>query len=99
MSSCFSRCLRVPIAIRAFYESYLWILQTLFLTHPDLHPGLLAVERSGFPRLTSRPVAPGLEAYFLLAHVRNAEKLAHEQEDIVLVASEYIYNSYIFSIC
>ena len=23
------------------YESYLWILQTLLLTHPDLHPGLL----------------------------------------------------------
>ena len=42
MSSCFSRCLRVPIAIRAFYESYLWILQTLLLTHPDLHPALLA---------------------------------------------------------
>src|SRR5580698_8362287 len=41
MSSCFSRCLRVPIAIRAFYESYLWILQTLSLRHPDLHPGLL----------------------------------------------------------
>jgi hypothetical protein len=41
MSSCFSRCLRVPIAIRAFYESYLWILPTLLLTHPDLHPGLL----------------------------------------------------------
>jgi hypothetical protein len=33
--------LRVPIAIRAFYESYLWIPQTLLLTHPDLHPGLL----------------------------------------------------------
>src|ERR1035438_7717363 len=44
MSSCFSRCLRVPIAIRAFYESYLWILQTLLLTHPDLHPGLLGTE-------------------------------------------------------
>ena len=43
MSSCFSRCLRVPIAIRAFYESYLWILQTLLLTHPDLHPGLLGL--------------------------------------------------------
>src|ERR1700728_1606017 len=43
MSSCFSRCLRVPIAIRAFYESYLWILQTLSLTHPDLHPGLLGI--------------------------------------------------------
>src|SRR6202167_4473057 len=42
MSSCFSRCLRVPIAIRAFYESCLWILQTLLLKHPDLHPGLLA---------------------------------------------------------
>jgi len=34
--------LRVPIAIRAFYESGLWILQTLLLKHPDLHPGLLA---------------------------------------------------------
>ena len=43
MSSCFSRCLRVPIAIRAFYEAYLWILQTLLLTHPDLHPGLIDV--------------------------------------------------------
>lgn len=43
MSSCFSRCLRVPIAIRAFYESYLWILQTLLFTHPDLHPGLLYI--------------------------------------------------------
>ena len=45
MSSCFSRCLRVPIAIRAFYESYLWILQTLLLTHPDLHPALLGSYR------------------------------------------------------
>jgi hypothetical protein len=43
MSSCFSRCLRVPIAIRAFYESGLWILQTLLLKHPDLHPGLLGL--------------------------------------------------------
>jgi hypothetical protein len=42
MSSCFSRCLRVPIPIPAFYESYLWILQTLLLTNPDLHPGLIA---------------------------------------------------------
>src|SRR6202034_2934048 len=47
MSSCFSRCLRVPIAIRAFYESYLWILQTLLLRHPDLHPGLLREEKPG----------------------------------------------------
>jgi hypothetical protein len=44
MSSCFSRCLRVPIAIRAFYESGLWILQTLLLKHPDLHPGLLVAK-------------------------------------------------------
>jgi hypothetical protein len=41
MSSCFSRRLRVPIAMRAFYKSCLWILQTLLLKHPDLHPGLL----------------------------------------------------------
>jgi hypothetical protein len=27
MSSCFSRCLRVPIAMRTFYEPSLWILQ------------------------------------------------------------------------
>jgi hypothetical protein len=46
MSSCFSRCLRVPIAIRAFYESWLWIPQTLLLTHPDLHPGLLGLIQS-----------------------------------------------------
>src|ERR1700730_4378692 len=41
MSSCFSRCLRVPIAIRAFYKSYLWIPHTFSLTHLDFHPGLL----------------------------------------------------------
>ena len=41
MSSCFSRCLRVPIAMRAFYEQCLWILQNLLLTHPDLHHRLL----------------------------------------------------------
>jgi dihydrofolate reductase len=32
--------LRVPIALLAFYESYLWILPTLLLMHTDLHPGL-----------------------------------------------------------
>jgi hypothetical protein len=41
--------LRVPIAIRAFYESYLWILQTLLLTHPDLHPGLLGTTTENHP--------------------------------------------------
>ena len=51
MSSCFSRCLRVPIAIRAFYESYLWILQTLLLRHPDLHPGLLGFKASRAARV------------------------------------------------
>ena len=30
-----------PIAMRAFYKSCLWILQTLLLKHPNLHPGLL----------------------------------------------------------
>src|ERR1700733_7907886 len=59
MSSCFSRCLRVPIAIRAFYESYLWILQTLSLTHPDLHPGLLDIAlRLGAPFLVERGIDP-----------------------------------------
>ena len=51
MSSCLSRCLRVPIAIRAFYESYLWILKTLLFPHPDLHPGLLAQACSDNPDL------------------------------------------------
>ena len=66
MSSCFSRCLRVPIAIRAFYESYLWILQTLLLTHPDLHPALLAdflwngTDHVGF---TSYQSATGLDSH------------------------------------
>src|SRR5271157_1925500 len=41
MSSCFSRCLRVPIAMRTFYEPSLWILQHFLPTHPDLHHGLL----------------------------------------------------------
>ncbi|MGA8509860.1 MAG: hypothetical protein WB762_29990, partial [Candidatus Sulfotelmatobacter sp.] len=59
MSSCFSRCLRVPIAIRAFYESYLWILQTLLLTHPDLHPGLLGVSRGSGQSWTEHPEMEG----------------------------------------
>ncbi|MGA3315447.1 MAG: SEC-C metal-binding domain-containing protein, partial [Candidatus Korobacteraceae bacterium] len=40
-SSCFSRCLRVPIAMRTFYEPSLWILQHFLLTHLDLHHRLL----------------------------------------------------------
>src|SRR5208283_4581017 len=40
--SCFSRCLRVPIAIARFYGQYLWIPQTFLPTNPDLHHGLLA---------------------------------------------------------
>jgi len=42
MSSCFSRCLRVPIAMRTFYESSLWILQHFLPAYPDLHHGLLS---------------------------------------------------------
>src|SRR5271157_4364533 len=60
MSSCFSRCLRVPIAIRAFYEPYLWIPQTLLLTHPDLHPGLLALANT--PTQCSGAFATGIAA-------------------------------------
>src|ERR1035437_8855390 len=41
-SSCFSRCLRVPIAMRRFYEQTLWIPQNFPPTNPDLHHGLLA---------------------------------------------------------
>src|SRR5439155_12426836 len=41
MSSCFSRCLRVPIAMLRFYEQSLWIPQKFLFTNPDLHHGLL----------------------------------------------------------
>src|SRR5438045_3150038 len=43
MSSCFSRCLRVPIAMRRFYEQSLWIPQNFLFTNLDLHHGLLSV--------------------------------------------------------
>src|SRR5947208_2594826 len=43
MSSCFSRCLRVPIAMRRFYEQSLWIPQKFLFTNLDLHHGLLDV--------------------------------------------------------
>src|SRR6266496_1503484 len=45
MSSCFSRCLRVPIAMRRFYEQTLWIPQKFLLTNLDLHHGLLAARK------------------------------------------------------
>src|SRR5439155_9126219 len=35
------RCLRVPIAMRRFYEQSLWIPQKFLFTNPDLHHGLL----------------------------------------------------------
>src|SRR5664280_3425573 len=41
--SCFSRCLRVPIAIGRFYKQCLWIPQMFLLTNPDLHHGLLCL--------------------------------------------------------
>jgi hypothetical protein len=71
MSSCFSRCLRVPIAIRAFYESYLWILQTLLLTHPDLHPGLLVPFQGVTPSDYESPSQP---ASLKAAEVEELEK-------------------------
>jgi hypothetical protein len=49
MSSCFSRCLRVPIAMRTFYEPSLWILQHFLLTHLDLHHRLLGISASSSP--------------------------------------------------
>jgi hypothetical protein len=33
--------LRVPIAMRRFYKSSLWIPQHFLLTNPNLHHGLL----------------------------------------------------------
>src|SRR5207248_11268371 len=41
MSSCFSRCLRVPIAMRRFYGQSLWTPQKFLLTNLDFHHGLL----------------------------------------------------------
>src|SRR5208282_152776 len=38
MSSCFSRCLRVPIAMRAFYEQCLWIPLESFARASRLAP-------------------------------------------------------------
>ena len=49
--SCFSRCLRVPIAIGRFYEQCLWIPQTFLPTNPDLHHGLLSNSRMNVPTL------------------------------------------------
>src|SRR5271166_1489315 len=46
--SCFSRCLRVPIAIRRFYEQCLWIPQTLLPRYPDLHHRLLGLRTESF---------------------------------------------------
>jgi len=36
--------LRVPIAMRAFYEQTLWIAQDFLLMHPDLHHRLLGAK-------------------------------------------------------
>src|SRR6266700_399000 len=47
MSSCFSRCLRVPIAMRRFYEQSLWIPQNFLFTNLDLHHGLLGHQHRG----------------------------------------------------
>ena len=44
ISSCFSRCLRVPIAMRRFYKPSLWIPQHSLLTNPNLHHGLLTFD-------------------------------------------------------
>ena len=53
-SSCFSRPLRVPIAMRRFYKQTLWILQKVLLTNPDLHHGLLG-KNCGFSILENTP--------------------------------------------
>src|SRR5438094_4945378 len=47
MSSCFSRCLRVPIAMRRFYGQSLWTPQKFLLTNLDFHHGLLGVNDNG----------------------------------------------------
>src|SRR5216683_5534390 len=38
MSSCFSRCLRDPIAMRRFYGQTLWILHKFLVREPGLAP-------------------------------------------------------------
>src|SRR5947208_12505373 len=53
MSSCFSRCLRVPIAMRRFYEQSLWIPQKFLFTNLDLHHGLLG--GTGSPSVLPEP--------------------------------------------
>src|ERR1019366_4798121 len=44
-SSCFSRCLRVPIAMRRFYEQTLWIPQNFPPTNPKFRQGHRARRR------------------------------------------------------
>jgi Cu(I)/Ag(I) efflux system membrane protein CusA/SilA len=55
-SSCFSRCLRVPIAMRRFYEQTLWIPQNFPPTNPDLHHGLLRTPTDAIPDLSENQV-------------------------------------------
>jgi hypothetical protein len=50
-SSCFSRCLRVPIAMRRFYKPSLWIPQLFLFTNPNLHHGLLNMVFFGATKL------------------------------------------------
>jgi hypothetical protein len=56
-SSCFSRCLRVPIAMRRFYKPSLWIPQLFLLANPNLHHGLLATTYSTSSQLQAQVAA------------------------------------------
>src|SRR5271165_6293658 len=63
MSSCFSRCLRVPIAMRTFYEPSLWILQHFLPTHPDLHHGLIGILPLAFTKPGKRSLSMTPQKY------------------------------------
>jgi hypothetical protein len=59
ISSCFSRCLRVPIAMRRFYEQSLWIPQKFLLTNLNLHHGLLITDIPRLPKPIIRSARSG----------------------------------------
>jgi hypothetical protein len=89
--------LRVPIAIRAFYESYLWILQTLLLTHPDLHPGLLGDLLEEFSHLASKSGVAFARSWYwrqtakTIAHlVRTGFRVAPWSTTVAVVGAFYL---------
>src|SRR5437899_9215065 len=77
MSSCFSRCLRVPIAMRRFYEQSLWIPQKFFVYESGLAPRAAKLEDDGF--------GPERKCMLDLLH----GQLLHENEKYEDAVAEY----------